>query len=97
MANLTIRQNKTTITAPHDAMVHIAMNYKLSKIELRVLVFLMARLDSTSYRPIDTKQIANALDIKKKEVKAALENLEYVEYIQRGGDVACSDGYKFII
>ena len=93
----TIQQNKTTVSCPLESITNIAIDDELTKNDLRVFMFLLCRLDGLRYRPIDKKQIAVTLDLRKIEVKESLDRLSISGYIRQGGDEHVASGWKFLI
>ena len=92
-----VHQNKNIITIPRDSISLLAENPNLSKKDYRVGLFLLCRLDGERYTMIDIYQIADSLDLSKKEVKKSIDNLIYEGFIVCGSDDHVSDGYKFLI
>lgn len=72
----------------------VAENQMLKKDDLRVFMFLCGRVGSKHCVKLDKKQISRSLNMKKKDVDKALDNLEYNSIITRDYDEHVEDGYR---
>jgi DNA-binding MarR family transcriptional regulator len=110
MANIRYTyQQATTVSIPRDELLDsVVYNDVLSKTDLRVCLFLLTELngwsppktgeynDPCNYKKIDVKQIAEKLDISKKDVKRAINNLDKLCVIEKGDSNSVRDGYRFM-
>lgn len=110
MDRVEIFQNKTTISIPRESfMQNIVYNDRLKKNDYRVLALLLTVLNGWNYdarqnskiqdpynfKVIDIEQVAETLDMKKKEVKESINRLldEYI--IEKGDGTSVTNGYRF--
>lgn len=77
-----------------DALQKISENNELSKKDYKIFLFLSCRLESEFFKRIDIEQIADTLDLTKKDVKKSIEKLLEQEIIEEGSDEHISKGYK---
>jgi len=77
-----------------DALQRIAENEELSKKDYKLFIFLSCRLESEFYKRIDIEQIAETLNLTKKEVRKSLENLIDQGIVEEGSDEHVSKGYR---
>lgn len=68
----------------------------LGKKDYKVLLFLADYLNSLDYTRIDVEQIAESLNLKKKEVKECIYHLESELIIREGSSDHVKKGYKFL-
>lgn len=72
----------------------VAENANLSKKDLRVFIFICGRVGSKYYTRIDRKQISKSLNMDRKDVDKALDNLQYENIIEEGSDEHAKNGFK---
>ncbi len=110
MANIRYTyQQASTVSIPREELLeNVVYNDKLSKTDLRVCLFLLTELngwsppktgeynDPNNFKKIDLKQIAEKLDISKKDVKKAIKNLNTMCIIEMGDSNSVRDGYRFM-
>jgi RIO-like serine/threonine protein kinase len=83
------------------ASVDIAAIQSISEIktlkakDYRVLFHLMGHLDGRDFKEINSKKIANHLELDKEDVKKALVKLIGVELLSMGSNEHVKNGYKF--
>jgi predicted transcriptional regulator len=76
-----------------DAFQNIAENEELSKKDLRVFIFLCCRLESEHYKKIDKKQVAETLNLSKKDIDKCVDNLLDQGILAQGSDEHVRNGY----
>lgn len=107
-----IFQFKQTMSIPRDKFIsRVLCNSRLSHDDLRVCLLLMTKLDGWdmtrriesssvndpyNYKLIDIKDIARVLNIKKKDVKEAIEILLEEDIIEAGESNTKHPGYRFL-
>ena len=84
----------TKFSTDIEKFQEISENEELSKIDLRVFLFLCCRMGSNHLCKIDKAQIATTLNIPKKKVSKAIDKLESEGIIFRGEDDYTGDGYR---
>ena len=77
-----------------DALELLASDQDLSKESLRVLMFLMARLDFENWIQVTQKEISEKLGIKKSNISKAISLLEQKEIILRGAKLGRSNTFR---
>lgn len=77
-----------------EAFEEVAKNENLSKTDLRVFMFLCCRVGSKHLARIDKSQIADTLNLSKKKVQEALDNLMSECIIAVDSDDHVKSGYK---
>lgn len=77
-----------------DALQKIAENEELSKKDYKIFLFLSCRLESEFYKRIDVEQIADTLNLTKKDVKKSIQTLLDQDIIEEGSDEHISKGYR---
>lgn len=65
--------------------------------DYRVLFFLMGHLDSMRYKKVDKKSIARELDLEKKDVTKAMDNLVLANILVEGESEHIEKGFRFNI
>ena len=91
-----ISQNKDSVTIPRKSVLSYAVDDEISKKGYRVLMFLLAYLNSDDYTPIDPTKVANRLFMDKKDAKKALAELEASNIIIQGSN-GVNEGYTFLL
>lgn len=89
------KTSKTVVSISVGTLQDYAMK-DLSKKDYKVLLFLSDYLNSLDYTRIDVDQIAESLDMKKKQVKECINNLESELIIREGSSDHVKKGYKFL-
>ena len=104
---LDVFQNKTSISVPRGSLKDIACNNTLSKKDLRVFIYLLTCLggynqnksrqsaDPQNYTAISPGVIAETIDMKKDDVKDAIETLMREGIIEKGPSSVTKNGYRF--
>jgi predicted transcriptional regulator len=87
-----ISKNFASISIP--SLEELSLKDTLSKKDYRVLIFLMARLNSENYRRIDKDQMSETLKISKSDIKQSLEHLINEDILYEGEDEHVKKGYK---
>ena len=77
-----------------DALELLASDQDLTKESLRVLMFLMARLDFENWIYITQKEIAEVLGVKKQNISKAILLLEEKNIILRGPKLGRSNAFR---
>ena len=77
-----------------EALELLASDRDLTKESLRVLMFLMARLDFENWIQVTQKEIAEKLDLKKPNISKAVSLLEEKGIILRGPKVGRSYAFR---
>ena len=77
-----------------QALELLALDKDLSKESLRVLMFLMGRLDFENWIGVSQKEIVEKLGIKKPNVSKAISLLEKKEIILRGPKIGRSNAFR---
>lgn len=77
-----------------EALELLALDKDLTKESLRILMFLMARLDFENWIQITQNEIANTLDINKGNVSKAVSLLEAKDILLRGPKVGRSYAFR---
>lgn len=93
---MSVKQNKNTVAVHRDILTDLAREANLKEKDMKVGLVLLSMIDSNDYKSVDIKSISGILGIKDSEVEDALLNLEIADFIQRGGNIYTSDGYKFL-
>lgn len=105
--NRNVYQQGHTVSIPRVNLLDVAGNDMLGKKDLRVLLVLFTQLDGWSapksgtfkdpdnFKKIDVDAIADKLDMKKKEVKTCIKNLEDMFLIESGSSETITNGYRF--
>jgi hypothetical protein len=100
-------QQEHTVSIRRDKLIEIATNEELSKKDYKVLLMLLTQLngwcmppsgkgkDPMNYMKLDMESIANTLGLKKKEVKASIENIMDEYLIETGDSDTVINGYRF--
>ena len=78
----------------HDWMNYIVRNENLTRKDLRVALHLFTHLDAKTFKAISVKQIANDLDMSKKDVSYSIEKLVELEIIEEGSNQTVKNGYR---
>lgn len=90
-------QYKQTISINRDNFMNkIVLNDQLSKKDLRVILHLLTHLDSINPKEISKKQIADDLNIGKKDVNNAIETLMAHEIIDTSSSGSVRNGYLIL-
>jgi hypothetical protein len=89
--------SKTVVSIDIGSMELLSRTEDLTKKDYRVLLFLMARLDSMNYTRLDKKQMADTLDISKDDINRSLCNLANAFILIEGSDAHVKKGYKFLL
>lgn len=87
--------SKNVASIKLDSLQFLSEKNNLSKNDYRVLIFLLCRLDSLSYRKIDKQQISDTLNMKKKKVDESIQHLVDEFILDEGSDEHVKKGYKF--
>ena len=77
-----------------EALELLALDKNLTKESLRILMFLMARLDFENWIQITQNEIADALDINKGNVSKAVSLLEAKDILLRGPKIGRSYAFR---
>ena len=77
-----------------DALELLASDRDLTKESLRVLMFLMARLDFENWIYITQKEMAEILGVKKQNISKAISLLEEKNIILRGPKLGRSNAFR---
>ena len=77
-----------------EALELLASDKELSKESLRILMFLMARLDFENWIQVTQREIVETLGIKKQNVSKAINLLEKKEIILRGPKLGKSYAFR---
>ena len=77
-----------------EALELLASDKELSKESLRILMFLMARLDFENWIQVTQREIVEILGIKKQNVSKAINLLEKKEIILRGPKLGKSYAFR---
>lgn len=107
--NKFVHQSVYNISVNRDRIIEIACNEELSKKDYKVFLMLLSQLtgykepekislanpDPLNFKKIDKSQIADALDMKKKDVEASIENLFDFGYLEEGDNDTVTGGYRF--
>jgi hypothetical protein len=107
--NKFVSQSVYNVSVNRNKIIDIACNDNMSKKEYKVFLMLLSQLsgykapevvksnnvDPYNFKKIDTKQIAEALDIKRKEVEAAVDALFDYGYLEEGSNESVSEGWRF--
>lgn len=97
MARRNTFQYTETISVNREKFLDIVVrNEELNKKDLRVCLHLLTHLDSMIYKDISKKQIAEDLNLSKKDVSSAIENLIIEGVIENGSSATVSNGYKLL-
>ena len=104
-------QQVHTVSFNRQAIIDkIILNKELDKKDLRVFLLLLTTLDGFSYPPnidpskvkdplnfkyVDIDWMSDTLDIKRKEVKRSIEQLEDEDIIEEGSSDTIKHGYRF--
>lgn len=88
-------QRKNVVSMSIESIQRLSTYDNLKAKDFRVLLFLMARLDSIRFKKIDKKQISRELGLKKKEVENSLLRLLDSFILEIGDDEHVRRGYKF--
>ena len=86
--------SKGWIMNSQEALELLASDEDLSKESLRILMFLMARLDFENWIQVTQKEISEKLRIKKPNVSKAISLLESKEIILRGEKIGRSYAFR---
>ena len=97
MAKRTTFQYKETMSINRENYLSVLVrNNNLSKKELRVALHLMAFLDSSTFKEISKKRIAEDLNISKGDVSEAIQTLIYEGVIEEGSNQHTSNGLRLM-
>lgn len=95
MASVRTYQNLQTISLNRrDWMDYVVRNEELTKKDLRVLLHLFTHIDHKVFKEVSLKQIANDLDISKKNVEESIQRLLDMEIIEKGSSASVKNGYR---
>ena len=86
--------SKGWVMNSQEALELLALDKDLTKESLRILMFLMARLDFENWIQITQNEIANTLDINKGNVSKAVSLLEAKDILLRGPKVGRSYAFR---
>lgn len=87
-------QYKHTVSIDRELFKQkVVYNGNLTKKDYMVLMSLLTHLDARQGKKIDVKVIAEELDLKKKEVREAIENLIDEEIIGHADGLVVEDAY----
>ena len=90
----TFQYTETTSVNREKFLDVVVRNENLSKKDLRVCLHLLTHLDSMVFKEISKKQIADDLNISKKDISSSIENLILNGIIESGSSATVSKGYK---
>ena len=93
----TVKKNpyaKGWVMNSQEALELLASDKDLTKESLRILMFLMARLDFENWIQVTQNEIASKLDINKGNVSKAISLLESKEILVRGPKVGRSYAFR---
>lgn len=105
--NIHTYQQVRNVSINKEKLLQIASNEAISKKDFRVLLCLFTQLDGwapnakkitndpLNYKKIDVKAIASAINLDKKEVKKAINNLMDALIIEQGDSDTLKNGYRF--
>lgn len=92
MAKNTFQYKQTISVNRESFMDKVVLNEDLNKKALRVLLHLLTHLDSMTPKEVSVKNIAYELNIDKKDVTRALDDLEIYEVIEKRSTGSVKDG-----
>ena len=107
MAASNVTQYTQIVSIPKSKLLDIGTNYALTETDLRVLFCLFSELngwcaedkprtpDPMNYRRIDKDKIADAIAMKKKDVKKSIEKLVEMDLLEPGSNDIVKNGYRF--
>lgn len=109
MANVkAVYQQINTVSVQRIAIIDIASDEDLSCKDYKVLLMLLSQLegysrpvnykeenDPLNFKRINPESIADALRIKKKDVKKSIQWLLELGYIEMGSNETIKNGYRF--
>lgn len=90
-------QYKEVISINREYFLDVLVsNENLSRKDLRVILFLTTKLDSKKYTKVSLKNIANFLNLSKKDVEKSIDHLIEEDIIRQGSDDYVDCGYKLL-
>ena len=93
----TTYQYKESVSVPREElMTRVVLNEDMNKKDLRVFLHLLTHLDSKVPKAITKKHIAEDLNMSKKDVSEAIENLEIFGIIECRSSGSVRNGYVFL-
>lgn len=97
MARKNTFQYTETISVHREKFLDfVVRNEELSKKDLRVCLHLLTHLDAMVFKDVSKKQIAEDLNMSKKDVSSSIENLLIEGIIEIGSSATVSNGYRLL-
>ena len=108
--NKFVSQSVYNVSVNRDKLIEIACNEDMSKKEYKVFIMLLSQLtgyrppevdrsnsapDPLNFKRVDERQIADSLNLKKKDVSEAIDQLFDYGYLEEGSNDSVSDGWRF--
>lgn len=108
--NKFVHQSVYNVSVNRDKLVSIACNEDLNKKDYKVFLMLLSQLtgykapeiqrensspDPLNFKRVDVRQIADSLDLKRKEVDTSIDNLFDQGYLEEGSNDVVTDGWRF--
>lgn len=108
--NKFVCQSVYNVSVNRDKLITVACNEDLGKKDLRVFLMLLSQLtgykepenissktapDPLNFKKVDVGQIANSLNLKKKDVDRSIDNLFDEGYLEEGSNDSVDDGWRF--
>lgn len=108
--NKFVCQSVYNVSVNRDKLISIACNQELGKKDLKVFLMLLSQLtgykepenvnsktapDPLNFKRVDVRQIAESLDMKRKDVDNAIDNLFAEGYLEEGSNDSVAEGWRF--